>query len=431
THVVDSPLASRAYGQLAVGHLEEFLGAVQPFAQAYARHFRVVGASTSLVMLETQEDYRRFGIVPKDDAKTVKDKTVETLVLQAMDALATRLGDAKVDLLHRVEKLQELPGVEVHMPTDVREAMNALPAERFEVQIPSLRAKHVSREGVGASWRKELAQRQPGYDSTYAEAERRLKAHGPADALVALSSLVEAKPGDGVLARDVGFTAMEWGMHAHAYYLLDRLAEARPFEPQTWRSLALASASMGAYDLAAIYYEVALAGQWDLRFGEFRAIVMQDYVRFAREHADELSPQLRAVVAEHIAKYERELGIEGADIVITITWNTDRTDVDLHVTEPSGEECYYSHPKTRSGGRLTRDVTQGYGPEMFVLEKAPKGTYRVRVKYFSSDANRTSTRTKVYATVTRNWGEANEKVERKVVTLESGQQMHDVVSLKF
>ncbi len=55
-----------------------------------------------------------------------------------------------------------------------------------------------------------------------------------------------------------------------------------------------------------------------------------------------------------------------------ITWNTDTTDVDLHVIEPSGEECFYRHRNTRrSGGRLTQDVTQGYGPEMYVLPARP------------------------------------------------------------
>ena len=127
----------------------------------------------------------------------------------------------------------------------------------------------------------------------------------------------------------------------------------------------------------------------------------------------------------------RELGIERADLLVSITWNTDNTDVDLHVIEPSGEECYYSHQETKSGGRLTQDVTQGYGPEMYVLKKAPQGKYLIKAKYFSSDQARASARTKVYATVIRNWGTSREQINRKVLTLEYGKEMHKIAAVKM
>ena len=112
--------------------------------------------------------------------------------------------------------------------------------------------------------------------------------------------------------------------------------------------------------------------------------------------------------------------------MVTITWNTDSTDIDLHVKEPSGEECYYEHTKTKSGGRITQDVTQGYGPEMYVLKKAPKGEYHVRVKFYSTNRQRASARTKVYATVYRDWNRPGETVTRKVVTLIDGKEFQDV-----
>ncbi len=113
-----------------------------------------------------------------------------------------------------------------------------------------------------------------------------------------------------------------------------------------------------------------------------------------------------------------------------ITWNTDATDVDLHVLEPSGEEVYYGNRNSRLGGELTQDVTQGFGPEMYVLKNAPAGDYSVRAKYFASDRNRASARSKVYATVIRNFGSASERSERKVVTLETGKEMHSLTRFK-
>ena len=37
--------------------------------------------------------------------------------------------------------------------------------------------------------------------------------------------------------------------------------------------------------------------------------------------------------------------------------------MDLWVTDATGEKCYYSNKLTKSGGHLSRDVTQGYGPK--------------------------------------------------------------------
>ena len=100
---------------------------------------------------------------------------------------------------------------------------------------------------------------------------------------------------------------------------------------------------------------------------------------------------------------DQKFGLGRPDLVGMMSWNTDGTDVDMHVIDPRGEECYYSHRDTQIGGRLSTDVTQGFGPEMFVLRKAVPGEYQVRAKYYSSDANRASTRTRrnpVCSTVT-------------------------------
>ena len=79
---------------------------------------------------------------------------------------------------------------------------------------------------------------------------------------------------------------------------------------------------------------------------------------------------------------------------------------------------------------LTHDVTQGYGPEMYVLRSAPTGTYAIRAHYFASDRNRASARTKVYATVFEDWGSKDEKVHDQVVTLATGKEAHDILTVE-
>ena len=75
------------------------------------------------------------------------------------------------------------------------------------------------------------------------------------------------------------------------------------------------------------------------------------------------------------------------DVKVVLTWDTDGTDVDLHVTDPSGEEVNYTHRESKSGGKLDQDVTTGFGPETFTLANALPGEYQVRAKYYSDNDN--------------------------------------------
>ena len=65
-----------------------------------------------------------------------------------------------------------------------------------------------------------------------------------------------------------------------------------------------------------------------------------------------------------------------------MTWDADNTDIDLWVTDPVGERAYYSQPRTRSGGHVSNDFTQGYGPEVYSIRRPLPGTYRVQAHYF-------------------------------------------------
>jgi hypothetical protein len=232
------------------------------------------------------------------------------------------------------------------------------------------------------------------------------------------------------LARDVGFSAMEWGLHGQAYHLFRRVAAARPYEPQTYRALAQSLIALGKIDLAIAYFEVGLHGRWQPRFGEFRQILALDYLRLLRRiERGEAKTSLAAHAKARAGEIAGQFNFGRPDLVVMITWNTDNTDVDLHVIEPSGEECYYSHRRTQIGGSLTQDVTQGYGPEMYTLTSGTTGKFAIRAHYFASDRNRMSARTKVYATVIEGWGTPKERVTEKVVTLELGKQVHEIATV--
>ncbi len=77
------------------------------------------------------------------------------------------------------------------------------------------------------------------------------------------------------------------------------------------------------------------------------------------------------------------------DVQVGISWGT-ATDVDLHVTEPSGEEISYSHTVSATGGQLDLDSNASCAIDGVQHEnvfwptgQSPEGEYTVRVRMFN------------------------------------------------
>lgn len=73
-----------------------------------------------------------------------------------------------------------------------------------------------------------------------------------------------------------------------------------------------------------------------------------------------------------------------AKMRVVLSWDSDGTDLDLHVVTPEGEHAFYGNRVIASGGALDIDVTTGYGPEIFASPSPAHGTYHVYVNYFGS-----------------------------------------------
>lgn len=125
-------------------------------------------------------------------------------------------------------------------------------------------------------------------------------------------------------------------------------------------------------------------------------------LRFAQDLFEQLSAArdtgitLRVALLEGTARPRNILAwavtgteVGSGSVQVGITWNT-ATDVDLHVIEPSGEEIYYGHTTSATGGSLDLDSNPGcsidgvnaeniYWPE----GQAPPGDYTVRVHMYS------------------------------------------------
>ncbi|MCK5652114.1 MAG: hypothetical protein KAJ42_12080 [Gemmatimonadetes bacterium] len=75
-------------------------------------------------------------------------------------------------------------------------------------------------------------------------------------------------------------------------------------------------------------------------------------------------------------------------LVVLTQWQTDAQDVDMHVVDPSGAHFYFGR-RTVDGrrGELSEDQTDGPGIEVWQIEEADPGEYRVYVKLYSRAGN--------------------------------------------
>lgn len=196
-------------------------------------------------------------------------------------------------------------------------------------------------------------------------------------ALRVLSNLAEIGDENTALLRILGYRLVQWNQPALAIRPFEDALEQRPEEPQSHRDLALALARLAQPETrraAQLLWTVA-SGEWSSRFPEIDLIALHELTALIAGAGPGFDAATLGIPAELLAPVE--VGLR-----VVLTWDADNTDIDLHVIDPVGEEVYYSHPHSQSGGGISRDFTQGYGPEVFTIARPLPGTYRVQTNYF-------------------------------------------------
>jgi len=126
-------------------------------------------------------------------------------------------------------------------------------------------------------------------------------------------------------------------------------------------------------------------------------------------------PKAKAAGVEKINVDPRLVKLLDVDVRIILTWDADNTDMDLHVVEPSGERAFYGHQRTTIGANVSRDFTQGYGPEEYLLKKAMPGMYTIQTNFYGSSAAQLIGAVTLQVDVFTNYGRPTE--QRKSLTL--------------
>lgn len=238
-----------------------------------------------------------------------------------------------------------------------------------------------------------------------------------------LSNLVESGLDDPALMRSFAWRLQQAGDLDLAIAVLERVREARGDEPQSHRDLALAMSrrwerdgdqadALRAMDLL---HHVIL-NSW-ANFPEIEIIALMELnrlIHFAQQKGIAIPTEID----------NRLIRLLDLDVRISMSWDADLTDIDLHVFEPTDEHAYYGHNRTQIGGLVSRDFTQGYGPEEYVLHRAYPGAYTVKAHYYGSHQQMISGSCTVIVDVYTNYGRASEKHE--VLTLRLDQPSDEV-----
>ncbi len=267
-------------------------------------------------------------------------------------------------------------------------------------------------------------------------ADEFLKQGDKAMGLCILSNLAELKIEDSTLLRVFAWRLQQAGEWDRAIVLLRRVAKLRAEEPQSFRDLALALAERGK----------ASAGKADLE--ESMALLLRVALTPWSRHSDSIPlfalEELNALAAWTGRQEWKDGGKPAApdydeklrdnldtDIRIMMSWDADATDIDLHVVEPGGEEAYYGHNRTARGGLVSRDITDGYGPEEYLIHAAPPGAYAIKAKYYGSRQQTLVGAATVTATVFTDWGRPGEKRQTLTLRLDKPHDMVEVGSIAF
>ena len=430
----ESRLAARAWAQTAVAHLESLNDpSLRNYITALAQHFNISSRYTNFLVLESERDYRIYKV--DTERRLIKEKDLGAFLAAKCDEAAREVPARR----RFSEALQYLLRRKRFKPTKAFERfMELLPDEAFEPPSVDLGDSLVRISDVPKDYLEALRRKSKNADVFAEEAERRRRKANLAAAIRALSSIVELHKGSNEAMRFVAYWLMDAGRADVALALYLDLLEMRPFDAQLWREYALAAADAKRYLLSAALFEVVTTAKWSRFRRSMRIITLGEYEDMLRKALSDgsVSAVAKSVLGDKLEEVHRGYrsvagGGRKVALRVTIGWNTDNSDVDLWVIEPTGEKCFYQHRKTRIGGVLLDDVTDGYGPERYELANAVRGRYKVVVHYYSATQTAIGGRTRVSVLVQKYPGTVKEEVRRFVVTLRREKEAIHICDIIF
>lgn len=457
----DSDWAAKLWASFRLTQLEAEPTLHRAEIERLAGRFGLVSSQTALLVLESLEDHLRYQIEPAAGpwreaylARVGRQASDSTAARSRhLDALARRfavtvrwwetafpkgplpiappqagpaeLARAAMDRAERHGRAREVRALPAGLPraTFMAPATAAAPVGPADADRDGGARIHLRAWQSDAGYARRLreasdAQRYTVYlderpshlDSTafYLDAADVFFAKGQTELAVRiLSNLAEMNLESRHILRVLAYRLNQAGETRLALPLLQRIRELAPDEPQSWRDLGLALALDGQAQAALEALWETASRPWDARFADIDLIALAELNALAAR-----SPGLDTRAVD--SRLLRNLPL---DLRVVLAWDSDNTDMDLWVIDPNGEKTHYAHPLSHQGGRLSRDFTAGYGPEVFDLKSAKPGRYEVRVQFYGHRQQVLSPYTTVMLRFSSDFGRPGQKDENIILRL--------------
>ncbi len=227
-----------------------------------------------------------------------------------------------------------------------------------------------------------------------------------------LSNLAELDLGNYELYKMLGYKLKQLGDYEDEVFVCKKITELRPLDPQSYRDYGLALEDAGEHQKALNVLYNAMTKSYTDDADELYNGIQEIFL-----------PEINRIIAMNKGKLDlspiskKVIEAFPADVRIVLNWNMNNTDIDLWVTDPNNEKCYYSHNRTAIGGRISHDMTQGFGPEQFLLKKAMKGTYKIEINYYGDRQATIAGPTTIVAELYTHYGTPQEKKELIVLQM--------------
>ncbi|MHC4915605.1 MAG: VIT domain-containing protein [Planctomycetota bacterium] len=389
------------------------------------RRLREAAAASRLGQRQRMTDMRQLQSLQRSEQREVTElRERETVLLRRTQALRS-MENARLDRM----KSADDEGREAPAP--------AIDVKAWDPKTPYLAALKAAGEGqVEGIYMAQRVQfgKSPAF---FLDCADFLLRKGERDLAVrVLSNIAELELESAMLLRILGHRLAQIGELDLSVLVFEEVKRLRPEEPQSWRDLALVLEQRA--DLAARGEKPAGAAADYARAMKLLAhVVMNQWDRFeqieliALMELNAMVPRARAAGAGRPPLDERLVALLDVDVRIILTWDADLTDIDLWVTEPTGEKVFYSHTRSTIGANFSRDFTQGYGPEEYLLRQAVGGTYRIQAQFYGSSARKLTGAVTLQLEIFTGYGRPDQKRKSITLRLKDQKEVVDVGRITF
>ncbi len=329
----------------------------------------------------------------------------------AAPAMAEKAADALVDSRDAPRRKEAKPADEAGAPATIRLTPWA---------PDSAYARRLREASTDTVYQRYLDERPSFVNSTafFLDAADVLVAKGqPELALRVLSNLAEMELENRHILRVLGYRLLQARQPALAVPLFRTVLRLSPDEPQSFRDLGLALAEADQWQDAVDQLWQVVSRPWNARFPDIDLTALAE-LNVVAERAAKTGKPVRT--QDFDARLMRNLPL---DLRITLAWDSDNTDIDLWVIDPNGEKAYYGHPLSYQGGRMSQDVTGGYGPEEFALRVAKPGKYTVQAQFYGHRQQVLASATTLMMRLTTGFGRPDQKDELVTLRLAGQSEM--------